>query len=217
MQSLSTLQQLSIIILPVILGITVHEAAHAWAANKLGDPTARQLGRLSLNPIRHIDPIGTLLVPAVLFLFSGMLFGWAKPVPVNWSRLHEPKRDSALVAAAGPFSNLIMAVLWALVIQFAMTVGDNSPWIAIPLAYMGYAGVMINSILLVLNLLPIPPLDGSRVVASFLPEQLLRPYMQLERWGLLILIALLATGMLSKIMLPLVSFVQSLVARVTGL
>ena len=202
MQSLSTLQQLSIIILPVILGITVHEAAHAWAANKLGDPTARQLGRLSLNPIRHIDPIGTLLVPAVLFLFSGMLFGWAKPVPVNWSRLHEPKRDSALVAAAGPFSNLIMAVLWALVIQFAMTVGDNSPWIAIPLAYMGYAGVMINSILLVLNLLPIPPLDGSRVVASFLPEQLLRPYMQLERWGLLILIALLATGMLSKIMLP---------------
>ena len=217
MQSLSTLQQLSIIILPVILGITVHEAAHAWAANKLGDPTARQLGRLSLNPLRHIDPIGTLLVPAVLFLFSGMLFGWAKPVPVNWSRLHEPKRDSALVAAAGPFSNLIMAVLWALVIQFAMTVGDNSPWIAIPLAYMGYAGVMINSILLVLNLLPIPPLDGSRVVASFLPEQLLRPYMQLERWGLLILIALLATGMLSKIMLPLVSFVQSLVARVTGL
>ncbi|MCG8383144.1 MAG: site-2 protease family protein [Gammaproteobacteria bacterium] len=217
MQSLSTLQQLSIIILPVILGITVHEAAHAWAANKLGDPTARQLGRLSLNPLRHIDPIGTLLVPAVLFLFSGMLFGWAKPVPVDWSRLHEPKRDSALVAAAGPLSNLIMAVLWALVIQLAMTVGDNSPWIATPLAYMGYAGVMINSILLVLNLLPIPPLDGSRVVASFLPEQLLRPYMQLERWGLLILIALLATGMLSKIMLPLVSFVQSLVARVTGL
>ena len=136
MQSLSTLQQLSIIILPVILGITVHEAAHAWAANKLGDPTARQLGRLSLNPIRHIDPIGTLLVPAVLFLFSGMLFGWAKPVPVDWSRLHEPKRDSALVAAAGPLSNLIMAVLWALVIQLARTVGDNSPWIATPLAYM---------------------------------------------------------------------------------
>lgn len=216
MQSLSTIQQLSILILPVILAITVHEAAHAWVADRLGDPTARELGRLSLNPVRHIDPIGTIVVPAVLFLTSGMLFGWAKPVPVNWGRLRNPKRDSALVAVAGPLSNLLMAVIWAFLVLLATKIGDNT-WIAVPLAYMGYTGVMINSILMVLNLLPIPPLDGSRVVASFLPQQLLLPYLRLERWGLLILILLMVSGLLSKILLPLVGIVQNLVGSMVGL
>ena len=216
MQSLSTIQQLSILILPVIFAITVHEAAHAWAADKLGDGTARELGRLSLNPIRHIDPIGTIVVPAVLFMTSGMLFGWAKPVPVNWGRLRNPKRDSALVAAAGPLSNLLMAIIWALLILLATKMTDNA-WIAVPLAYMGYSGVMINSILMVLNLLPIPPLDGSRVVASFLPNRLLLPYLRLERWGMVILIVLMVSGLLSKVLLPLVSIVQNVVASVVGL
>ena len=217
MQSLSTIQQLSILILPVILAITVHEAAHAWVADKLGDPTARELGRLSLNPVRHIDPIGTIVVPAILFLTSGMLFGWAKPVPVNWSRLRNPKRDSALVAVAGPLSNLVMAIMWALMILLATKISNDNEWIAIPLAYMGYSGIMINSILMVLNLLPIPPLDGSRVVASFLPNQLLLPYLQLERWGLFILIGLMVTGLLGKVLMPLVGIVQNLIATITGL
>ena len=163
MNDLTTLQQISVLVLPVLFAITLHEAAHGWMAGRLGDATARMLGRVTLNPIRHIDPVGTLLVPVGTFLLTGFLFGWAKPVPVTWNNLRQPRRDMALVAFAGPAANLLMLLLWALVLKLATLLLGSSEWIARPLMYMGSAGVLINAILMVLNLLPIPLLDGGQI------------------------------------------------------
>jgi Zn-dependent protease len=205
MEALNKIQQLAVIILPVLFAITVHEAAHGWVASRLGDRTAQMLGRVSLNPLKHIDPVGTLLVPISLYLLSGFLFGWARPVPVNWRNLHHPRRDMALVALAGPGANLIMALLWGLGIQAGLLLWDNSQWIALPLIYMSAAGVLINVILMVLNLLPILPLDGGRVANALLPPHLARGFSRLEPFGLVIVLALLFTGILGKILLPLVA------------
>lgn len=205
-------QRLILFAIPVIFAITVHEVAHGWVANKLGDPTARMLGRITLNPIKHIDPIGTIAVPALLLYLGGFIFGWAKPVPVTWKNLRHKVRDPILVAVAGPLSNFIMAIFWAFVYKFSQlapgAVGNN-------LSVMGQAGIMINIILLVLNLLPIPPLDGSRVVSVLLPGPLSWQYNRLEPYGFFILIALIITGILSAIMMPFVHFfmvfIQSIV------
>ncbi len=200
MEELSTIQRIAVWVLPVIFAITVHEVAHGWVANYLGDPTAKMLGRLTLNPLKHIDLIGTLLVPGVLVLLGGFIFGWAKPVPVTWENLKKPKRDVALVALAGPGANLLMVLFWALILKVGLVLSATGSSFAMPLILMGDAGIIINIILMVLNLLPIPPLDGGRVLISVLPGPLAWRVSKIEPYGLFILLGLLFLGVLSWIM-----------------
>jgi Zn-dependent protease len=210
MDILNDIQLLAILILPVLFAITVHEAAHGWAAGHLGDRTARMLGRVTLNPLKHIDPIGTLLVPLATFFLTGFLFGWAKPVPVDARNLGKPRRDMALVALAGPGSNLVMALLWGLAIKAALALWHLSPWVAQPLAYMGAAGVLINVLLMVINLVPLLPLDGGRVLTALLPPRLALPFARLEPYGLLVLVVLLVTGVLGVLLNPLIDLIIGL-------
>ena len=205
---LSLIQKIVIYAPPIIFAITVHEAAHGYAARYFGDMTAFNAGRITLNPIKHIDLFGTILLPAITILLGGILFGWAKPVPVDFGRLRNPKKDMLWVAAAGPASNFLMATFWALVIKFSSSAPDV---IAYPLVLMAKAGIGINIVLMVLNLLPLPPLDGGRIAVSLLPMHLARPFAQLERFGFIILIALLFTGVLSKILDPFINVVYSLI------
>ncbi|MDP3678341.1 MAG: site-2 protease family protein [Methylotenera sp.] len=206
---LSLIQKIVIYALPVIFAITVHEAAHGYAAKYFGDMTAHNAGRITLNPLKHIDPFGTILLPALTIMLGGILFGWAKPVPVDFSRLRNPKKDMLWVAAAGPASNLVMAVFWALMLKYSVLMPEA---FILPLALMAKAGVMINIVLMVLNLLPLPPLDGGRIAVSLLPHHLAQPFAQLERYGFIILIVLLFTGVLSKILMPLIGVVYGLIS-----
>ncbi|MDR2093557.1 MAG: site-2 protease family protein [Azoarcus sp.] len=206
--------------LPVILAITVHEAAHGYVARAFGDPTAERAGRITLNPLRHIDPIGTIVVPLSLYLFSstigggGILFGWAKPVPVNFNRLRQPKADMLWVAAAGPLSNLLMALGWAFVHAFS---GGGTPGsYAYSVSVMAMAGISINGVLMLLNLLPIPPLDGGRIAVSLLPDRLARKYARIEPFGFLILLALLFTGLLGVVLGPLLDVFMALLMMLFG-
>lgn len=218
MDELNLGQKVAIWALPVLLAITLHEVAHGYVARQCGDDTAARLHRLSLNPLRHIDPVGTVLIPVILLVTSGMLFGWAKPVPVSYQRLRHPKRDMALVAVAGPAANLVMAVLWALSLKLALAAGAG--WVTTPLAYMALAGMSINGVLMVLNLLPIPPLDGGRVLAGVLPRSLEPLYQRIEPYGLFIVFGLMATGLLSTLLRgPVVLFQRWLLglAGVSGL
>lgn len=217
MEGLTTIQKLAVLFLPVLFAITVHEAAHGWMAKKLGDQTASLLGRVTLNPLRHIDPIGTILVPLGMFALTGFLFGWAKPVPVDGRNLRQPRRDMALVAIAGPGANLIMAIFWAGMIHLGLILGDNYAWFALPMVYMGYAGILINAFLMVLNLIPILPLDGGRVVASLLPPRLAMQYARLEPWGLIIVVGLLFSGLLGSVVQPGVGLVQNFSTWIVGL
>jgi len=194
MQEMSIIQQIAIFALPVLFAITVHEVAHGWMAKKLGDSTAMMLGRLTLNPLKHIDPVGTIIVPLVMSVTGGFLFGWAKPVPVNWSNLKNPKRDMALVAIAGPAVNLLMALIWALIIKIGFLLGVSFSWLATPLIAMGQAGILINILLMVLNLIPLPPLDGGRVMTGLLPEPLARKYSRIEPYGFKIFLGLFLLG-----------------------
>lgn len=221
MDKLSLVQQISVALLPLLFAITLHEVAHGWVAKQLGDHTAQLLGRLSLNPLRHIDPVGTLLVPGLL-LISGYLsggptfiFGWAKPVPVDWTKLGNPNRDMALVAVAGPMANLLMAILWALVAKMGILL--QSPFASEPMVIMGGIGISFNLILMILNLLPVLPLDGGRIVTSFLPEPLAWRFSKLEPYGIVILIALMATGLLGPILRYPLPALQHLVAGIAGL
>jgi len=198
---------------PVLFAITLHEAAHGWVANKLGDPTARQLGRITMNPIKHIDPVGTIAVPLVLVMLSGFIIGWAKPVPVDPRHFKQPLLDMALVALAGPVSNFIMACGWALLITISTTaLADSS--VAIHLLKMGQAGMTINLILMVLNLIPIPPLDGGRVVAGVLPKQMALSFMRIEPYGMWIILALLFSGVLGKILWPIVLRFDAIISAI---
>jgi Zn-dependent protease len=178
----------------------MHEVAHGWIARKLGDPTAQMLGRLTLNPIKHVDPIGTVLVPALMLILGGFLFGWAMPVPITARNFKNPRRDMALVALAGPLSNLAMGIIWAIVIRIGITI--NLPWLSVPLVLMGQAGVVINAILLVVNLLPLPPLDGGRVLTGLIPPRMAATVDRVEPFGFIIIIALLVTGILNVIVAP---------------
>lgn len=205
METLSPLQLLAVLAIPVLFAITVHEAAHGWVASRLGDPTALMLGRVTFNPIKHIDPIGTILVPLATFFLVGFLFGWAKPVPVDWRRLRHPRRDMALVAVAGPGANLLMALIWGGVIKLGVLLLATSQWVALPLIYMGAAGILINVFLMVLNLMPLLPLDGGRVVNAILPPKVAIQFSRMEPFGLIILLVLLITGLLGAVLLPIVS------------
>ena len=204
-------------ILPILFAITVHEVAHGWAARMLGDPTAMMLGRLTLNPLKHIDPIGTVLLPGLLLYIGGFVFGWARPVPVTWENLRRPRRDVALVAAAGPGANLLMALVWTLAIRAGTLLLHELPWFGEPLIYMGVAGIFINIILLTLNLLPILPLDGGRVLMSLLPRPLAARYSRLEPYGLVILLALLALGVLGQVLSPVIFLAATTLGALGGL
>jgi Zn-dependent protease len=210
---------LSVWLLPIILAITLHEAAHGWAADRLGDDTARRAGRVSLNPIRHVDPVGTLLLPGFLLMVAPIVFGWAKPVPVRPDRLHHPKRDMALVAAAGPALNFVLALAcaWLLLIP-AQIGGDVGLWLQQNLLN----ALLINLVLGVFNLFPIPPLDGGRIAVGLLPMALARRWAGLERYGLLILLALLfvvplVTRQLGMEVSPLATFVFGVLRPVVAL
>src|SRR5574343_1766537 len=212
----SLIQTIAVAALPVIFAITLHEAAHGYAARHFGDPTAWQLGRISLNPLRHIDPIGTIVLPLAILLFSGgsFLFGYAKPVPVDFGRLRHPKKDMLWVAAAGPGANLLMACLWALMFKLSWLLPQ---FFSTPLARMAEIGIIINCVLMVLNLLPLPPLDGGRIAVSLLPHRLAFKFAQLERWGFPILLLLLFTGILGTVMNPLVTLSARAIESIFGL
>lgn len=201
---LSLVQTISVWIIPILLAITLHEAAHAYVAHRLGDSTAKMMGRLSMNPIRHVDLVGTIIVPIVIALLSQFqfVFGWAKPVPINYNQLNHPRRDMALVAAAGPLSNLTMALLWAMIFKIGLLLGPKTSMLALYMALTGQAGILINLILAFLNLIPIPPLDGSRVLMRFLPPNLAIQYSKIEPFGIFIILGLLATNILSLILTP---------------
>ena len=217
MDELSLLQRIAVWAIPVIFAITVHEVAHGWMARRLGDPTAMMLGRLTLNPLKHIDPVGTIIVPLLLFMVSPFIFGWAKPVPVTWANLKNPKRDMALVAVAGPLANLIMALLWAALVKLGLILGPEFGSVARFMAYVGVAGISINIILMVLNLLPVPPLDGGRVLSGLLPGPWSWQLNRMEGYGFIVLIVLLVTGLLSQILTPIVSGLQGLLYTIIGL
>ncbi len=215
------IQGIAIYALPVIFAITLHEAAHGYAAKYFGDPTAENEGRISLNPLKHIELVGTVLVPLTLFILSkltvdaGFLFGWAKPVPVNFGNLRHPKQDMLWVALAGPAANLVMMLIWALIIKFGAMILDSD--FSKPMILMGQAGVQINLILMVLNLLPLPPLDGGRVMVSLLPNRIAGYYARIESYGLMILLVLLFSGILGMIVQPIMLLVKQMMVLVFGL
>ncbi len=214
----SLLETIALYAVPVVFAITLHEAAHGYVARLFGDSTAWMLGRVTANPLKHIDPLGTVLVPLGLLLLAklagggGFLFGWAKPVPVNFGNLRNPKRDMLWVAAAGPGANLAMALLWAL----AYRLGDEV-LASDGLQMMARAGIMINVVLMVLNLLPILPLDGGRIVVSLLPHRLAMSYSRLEPYGFMVIILLLATGLLDNLMAPFIALALAGLQFVTGI
>jgi Zn-dependent protease len=205
---LTVVQKIAVYALPVLFAITVHEAAHGYAAKYFGDLTAEKLGRITLNPLKHIDPFGTILLPALTVMLGGILFGWAKPVPVNFANLKNPKKDMFWVAAAGPASNFVMAIFWALMLKYA----NYAPNTAVNfLAVMSLAGISINLVLMVLNLLPMPPLDGGRIAVSLLPTPMAIQLARLEQYGFIILIVLMFTGVLGKIISPIIHLFERLI------
>jgi len=207
----SLVQAIAIAALPVVLAITLHEAAHGYVARHFGDPTAWLAGRITANPFRHIDPVGTVIVPLLILLLStgGILFGWAKPVPVNFGNLRQPKRDMLWVAAAGPAANLAMALVWAAVFKLAWVMPLN--YFSLPMARMAEIGIAINVSLMVLNLVPLPPLDGGRIAVSLLPHGLAWKYARIEPWGFPILLFLLFTGILGSVLRPIMAVATALV------
>ena len=207
-------QTLAIYALPVLFAITLHEAAHGYVARHFGDMTAHAQGRISLNPGRHIDLVGTVIVPLVILFLSGykFLFGWAKPVPVNYSALRKPRQHMAWVAAAGPASNLAQALIWAALLKLAVIAPDN--FFSVPLRLMSEAGIVVNLVFMFLNLLPILPLDGGRILASLLPSRAAWQYAKLEPLGVPLLVILLLTNVLSVVLEPLVGVSDALIRAI---
>src|SRR3990167_161788 len=215
---------IAVILLPVLFAITLHEAAHGWVASKLGDKTAFMLGRVTLNPFKHIDLWGTVILPLFILVLSQytFVFGWAKPVPVNWDNLNKPRRDKAWVALAGPLANLLMAFFWAGIAKLSLLWGaDAANAIVKDTATFFYAagvfGISINVILLILNLIPIPPLDGSRIVASLLTPAAARSYDKIEPFGIWILLGLLVFGLLGRALYPPFLYLSHVIKTLFGL
>ena len=212
MEELHIVQKIVVMAPPIIFAIVLHEVAHGWVANRLGDHTARDMGRLTLNPLSHIDLFGTILMPLLLFWATNgrMVFGYAKPVPINPYNFQNPKKGMALSSLAGPGINLVMAISFAVILRLVLpaiaqiTPRDAWNWFGPPLVLMCQSGVIINVVLGVLNMIPIPPLDGSRVVYWLLPDKQAALYYQLERYGFVILMLLLAFNILGKIIGPLI-------------
>lgn len=217
MTELTIVQKIAIWALPVLFAITLHEVAHGWVASLFGDQTARLSGRLTLNPLKHIDPIGTVVVPLLMLVFSGFIFGWAKPVPVDSRNLRNPRRDMIFVSLAGPFSNLAMAVFWAAIAKIGTLLLASSAWVAIPLILMGKAGILINLVLGVLNCVPIPPLDGGRALLNLLPGRLSWQFSRIEPYSLLILVLLMVSGVLFYIIGPPILLLNYWIAVIFGL
>jgi Zn-dependent protease len=211
-------ERIALAAVPVILAITLHEASHGYVAKLFGDRTAEMLGRVTLNPLKHIDPVGTLLVPGLMLLASralggGFIFGWAKPVPVNFNNLRNPKRDMLWVAAAGPASNFLMALGW---VMLAIAARPGGAWESNGVLFMAQAGIQINLVLMALNLLPIPPLDGGRIAVSLLPGRASYALSRVEPYGLFIILALIATGFLNVLMHPFLLAAQYLLGAIVG-
>ncbi|MDD5578858.1 MAG: site-2 protease family protein [Methylobacter sp.] len=216
MNELSMMQRIVVWLLPVVFAITVHEVAHGWVAKKYGDNTASMLGRLTLNPFKHIDLVGTIILPGLLLLTgTGFIFGWAKPVPVDARNFKNPRRDMAIVALAGPLANLSMALGWAVLARLGVIIGTD--FVTLPLIYTGIAGISINLVLALINLLPIPPLDGSRILTGILPARLAWQYNQLERFGFIILLILLYTQILGAILAYPMFVAQKVFFSIAGL
>jgi len=196
----------------MLFAITLHEVAHGWVASWFGDQTARLSGRLSLNPIKHIDPIGTVVVPLLMLAVTNFIFGWAKPVPVDPRNLRHPRRDMAFVALAGPCSNLLMAFFWGFITKMGVILEANgNSWLGIPLSEMGSAGIMINVVLAVLNLVPLPPLDGGRILGSLLPPRVAYQFSMIEPYIFLILIFLIISGILNSVLSPCVFLLVNII------
>lgn len=196
--------EFGLFLIVLIPSVSLHELFHGWTAYRLGDPTAKLMGRLTLNPIAHIDPIGTLLLPFLMFLFTGFVFGYAKPVPINPANLHDPKRDMILIGLSGPLANFLLALAFSLMIKAGLLTGllTNLSVIYLLLRF----GIIINLILAIFNLIPIPPLDGSRVLIGILPHHLAVSYSKLEPYGFLIIVGLLYLGIIGKIIFPVINF-----------
>jgi Zn-dependent protease len=209
------IETISLAALPVLFAITLHEAAHGYVARHFGDMTAYQQGRISLNPIRHIDPLGTILLPLLTLWMGGIMFGWAKPVPVNFGALRHPKKDMLWVALAGPASNIVMALGWALFAKIALTFPDN--YYSQPLLQMSLIGIKINVVLAALNLLPLPPLDGGRIAISLLPHRQAFQLAKIEPYGMFILIILAFTSILWIVLKPLMSVLYFIIQLLFGL
>jgi Zn-dependent protease len=217
MQHLSLPQLIAVYAIPAIFAITLHEVAHGWMARRFGDRTAELLGRLTINPLKHVDPVGTVVVPIVLLLMHAPVFGWARPVPVASRNFKHPRRDMAAVAIAGPLANLAMALAWVLIARLALSLGGAQGGMIMPLIYaMGLAGLFVNLILATLNLLPIPPLDGGRVLNGFLPPRISDKFERLEPFGFVILLLLLWQGWLSPVLSPIVGALLQLLTSLAG-
>lgn len=217
MATFNPIQQFLIWAIPALFAITIHEVAHGWVALQCGDKTAQRLGRLTLNPIKHIDPLGTVILPLALFFLGGFIFGWAKPVPIDPRNFRNPRPNGALIAFAGPGSNFLMMIIWALVMKVGSLVMTSNPWIGQILMNMGDAGVLVNIILAVVNLIPIPPLDGSRIVANVLSPSAAYHYNRIEPYGIWIVFFLLVSGVLSHFITPIIASVNALVISLLGL
>ncbi len=215
MQIDQLIQTITIAAIPILFAITLHEAAHGYVARYFGDNTAYLQGRISLNPLRHIDPVGTVLLPLMTLMLGGILFGWAKPVPVNFSALRNPKKDMLWVALAGPASNMVMALAWA--ILFKLSAGSPESYFAEPLMGMAVVGIKINVILVVLNLLPLPPLDGGRVAVSLLPHRQAYQLSRIEPYGMFILFFLAITPVLGQVLSPLSKLVENFIFTLVGI
>ncbi len=201
------MQAIAVYAIPVLFAITVHEASHGYVARMFGDNTAYVLGRVTLNPVKHIDPIGTIAVPLGMVILTGFMFGWAKPVPVDWGSLRRPKRDMIWVAAAGPAVNLVMAIIWAIILRVLQGVGVEERFFF----EVARAGIQVNLVFMALNLLPIPPLDGGRIVSGLLPHKLSHAYSRVEPFGLFIIIGLMFTGALNFLLQPFLAIGEAIV------
>jgi len=204
----NVMQAIAVYAIPVLFAITVHEASHGYVARMFGDNTAYVLGRVTLNPIKHIDPIGTIAVPLGMVILTGFMFGWAKPVPVDWASLRRPKRDMIWVAAAGPAVNLVMAILWALMFRLLQGAGVEERFFF----EVARAGIQVNLVFMALNLLPIPPLDGGRIVSGLLPHKLSIAYSRIEPFGLFVIIGLMFAGALNFLLRPFLAVGEAIVS-----